>query len=42
VLNQKDYGFSTFTFHNATTATWNYIKGDGSGAGDSLVLVKKT
>jgi Calcineurin-like phosphoesterase/Iron/zinc purple acid phosphatase-like protein C len=42
VLNQKDYGFSTFTFHNETTATWNYIKGGGSGAGDSLVLVKKT
>jgi Calcineurin-like phosphoesterase/Iron/zinc purple acid phosphatase-like protein C len=42
VLNQKDYGFSKLTFHNATTATWEYIKGDGSGNGDTLVLVKKT
>jgi hypothetical protein len=42
VLNQKDYGFSKFTFHNATAATWEYVKGDGSGIGDTLVLVKKT
>ena len=41
VLNQRNYGFSKFTFHNATTATWQYVKGDGSGYGDELTLLKK-
>jgi hypothetical protein len=40
VLNQKDYGFSKLTFHNATTATWQYVKGDGSGIGDELTMIK--
>ncbi|TAQ88942.1 hypothetical protein B7494_g2715 [Chlorociboria aeruginascens] len=42
VLNQKDYGFSKFTFHNATVATWEFIKGDGSGLGDELTLIRKS
>jgi hypothetical protein len=42
VLNQKDYGFSTLTFHNATVATWQFVKGDGSGIGDELTLIKKS
>lgn len=42
VLNQKDYGFSTLTFHNASVASWKFIKGDGSGTGDELTLIKKT
>ena len=41
VLNQKDYGFSKFTFHSETKATWQFIKGDGSGVGDELTLVKQ-
>ncbi|KAF2234884.1 acid phosphatase [Viridothelium virens] len=41
VLNQRNYGFSKFTFHNATTATWQYVKGDGTGYGDQLTLLKK-
>jgi hypothetical protein len=41
VLNQKDYGFSTMTFHNASVATWQFVKGDGSGIGDELTLLKK-
>jgi hypothetical protein len=40
ILNQKDYGFSKFTFHDALTATWSFVKGDGSGLGDTLNLVK--
>jgi hypothetical protein len=42
VLNQKDYGFSTFTFHNETVASWQFVKGDGSGIGDQLTLIKKS
>lgn len=41
VLNQEDYGFSKFTFHNANKATWQFVKGDGSGFGDELTLIKK-
>jgi Iron/zinc purple acid phosphatase-like protein C len=40
VLNQKDYGFSKFSFHDETHASWSFIKGDGSGLGDTLNLVK--
>lgn len=42
VLNQEEYGFSTLTVHNATTLTWNYIKGDTGTVGDSLTLIKKS
>lgn len=41
VLNQKDYGFSTLTFHNATTATWQFIKGADGSIGDELTLLKR-
>lgn len=41
VLNQRDYGFSKLTFHNATALTWQFILGDGSGFGDELTLLKK-
>jgi hypothetical protein len=41
VLNQKDYGFSKLTFHNATAATWQFVKGDGTGFGDELTMLKK-
>jgi hypothetical protein len=40
VLNQKDYGFSKFTFHNESVATWSFVKGDGSGSGDTLTLIR--
>lgn len=39
VLDQQHYGFSTFTFHE-NTATWQFIKGDGSGIGDEVTLIK--
>lgn len=42
VLNQYDYGFSKLTFHNASALTWQYIKGDGTGVGDELTLLKGT
>lgn len=42
VLDQKNYGFSKFTFQSSTTATWQFIKGDGSGIGDELTLIKKS
>lgn len=41
VLNQQDYGFSKLTFHNASALSWEFVKGDGSGVGDSLTLLKK-
>jgi hypothetical protein len=41
VLNQKDYGFSTLTFGNGSVATWRFVKGNGSGVGDELTLVRK-
>lgn len=41
VLDDKHYGFSKLTFHNATALTWQFIKGDGSGVGDELTLLKK-
>ena len=42
VLNQQDYGFAKFTFHDAKKATWQWVKGDGTGVGDKLNLVKGT
>lgn len=41
VLDQYHYGFSELTFHNASVATWQFIKGDGSGVGDSVTLKKR-
>ncbi len=41
VLDQVNYGFSTLTFHDAQKAIWQFIKGDGSGYGDQLTLVRK-
>ncbi|KAF2764997.1 Metallo-dependent phosphatase [Teratosphaeria nubilosa] len=38
VLNQVQFGFSKLTFHNVSVATWEYVKGDGSGVGDELTL----
>jgi acid phosphatase len=40
VLNQKHFGFSKVTVHNATTLTWTFIRGDGV-VGDQLTLIKK-
>ena len=40
VLDQEHYGFSKFTFHDAQHATWEFVKGDGSGIGDTLNLVR--
>lgn len=37
-LNMKDFGFSTLTVHNASTLSWAFIKGDGSGLGDTSTL----
>jgi acid phosphatase len=42
VLNQLDYGFSKLTFKDVNTLTWEFVKGDGSGIGDSLTLRKKS
>jgi hypothetical protein len=42
VLDQEHYGFSKFTFHNASVATWTFVKGDRSGIGDTLTLIKKS
>lgn len=39
VLDQLHYGFSTLTFHDEHTATWQFIKGDGSGIGDEVTLL---
>jgi Calcineurin-like phosphoesterase/Iron/zinc purple acid phosphatase-like protein C len=41
VLDQKNYGFSKLTFQDETTATWTFVKGDGTGSGDELTLKKK-
>jgi Calcineurin-like phosphoesterase/Iron/zinc purple acid phosphatase-like protein C len=41
VLDLEHYGFSKLTFHNASTLTMTFVKGDGSGNGDELTLVKK-
>lgn len=41
VLNNEDYGFSRMTFHDEYKLTWQFIKGDGSGVGDELTLMKK-
>ena len=41
VLNQNDFGFSKMTFHNSTHMTWQFVKGDGSGMGDELNIIKK-
>lgn len=40
VLNYRDYGFSKLTFHNATTATWRYIKGSNGEVGDELTVIR--
>jgi len=40
-LDQTHFGFSTMTIHNRTALTWNFVKGDGSGIGDSLTLLKR-
>ncbi|KXL43092.1 hypothetical protein M433DRAFT_329780 [Acidomyces richmondensis BFW] len=41
VLNQIDFGFSKFTFHNASVATWHFIKGVDGSLGDELTLIKQ-
>ncbi|KAF7193734.1 Acid phosphatase [Pseudocercospora fuligena] len=41
VLNQADYGFNKLTFKSATELHFQFIKGDGSGVGDELTLIKK-
>ncbi|KAF2491562.1 hypothetical protein BU16DRAFT_468597 [Lophium mytilinum] len=41
VLDQKHYGFSKLTVHDSKKLTWSFIKGDGSGIGDELTLIKK-
>ena len=41
VLNQEQYGFSKLTVYNRTALKMEYIRGDGSGVGDSVVLLKK-
>jgi len=40
VLNQIDFGFSKFTFHNASVASWHFIKGVDGSLGDELTLIK--
>lgn len=42
VLNQKNYGFSKLTVHDAQTLTWQFIKGDDGSVGDSLTIKKKS
>ncbi|KAF2724618.1 acid phosphatase [Polychaeton citri CBS 116435] len=41
VLDQKHYGFSKLTFHNASAFTWQMIRGDGHGIRDELTLLKR-
>ncbi len=41
VLDQEHYGFSKLTVLNATALTWEFVRGDGAPAGDSLTLLKK-
>lgn len=41
VLDQKHYGFSKLTFHNASQATWQFIRGVDGKIGDELTLIKK-
>ena len=40
VLDQVNYGFSTLDIQDEKKATWRFIKGDGSGHGDELTLIK--
>jgi len=41
VLDQTHYGFSKLTIKDSKTLTWQFIKGDGSGIGDELTLIRK-
>jgi len=41
VLDQVNYGFSKLHFHDATKATWHFIKGGGSGLGAELTLIRE-
>jgi len=40
VLDDEHYGFSRLTVLNETVLEWEFVKGDGEGVGDRLVLVK--
>ncbi|EFX04943.1 acid phosphatase [Grosmannia clavigera kw1407] len=42
VLDQTHYGFSKLTVHNASVVTWDFVRGDGCGIGDSLTLIKRS
>lgn len=41
VLNNEQYGFSEITVMNKTALMLQYIRGDGSGVGDTLTLLKR-
>jgi hypothetical protein len=41
VLNQRDYGFSKLTVHDAKKVTWQFIKGEDGSLGDQFTLLKK-
>lgn len=40
VLDTTHYGFSKLTFHDAKTASWQFIKGDDGSVGDEFTMVK--
>jgi len=41
VLNNKQFGFSKLTVHNATALSMEYIQGAKEEAGDSFFLLKR-
>ena len=40
VLDDQHYGFSKINVINATALQWQFIRGDGAGIGDELMLLK--
>lgn len=40
-LNMADYGFNKVTFNGPDSMKFQFIKGDGSGVGDEVTLMKK-
>lgn len=41
VLDMKHYGFSKIAVISPNMLQWTFVRGDGAGAGDELVLIKR-
>ncbi|KKA30953.1 hypothetical protein TD95_001328 [Thielaviopsis punctulata] len=41
VLDTEHYGFTKMTVHNSSVVSWEFVRGDGQGLGDSLTLIKR-